>query len=163
MLSSVSLNTPISCAPQACSRSMRAPKVLSLPSAPSYLTHKRLGRRTSRKLHPATAGIHARVKHEHSFRDLRILPMRGLKGPGNGGVWIVGALLLGLAVSRIGLPPLVGFLASGFVFAAFGMDGTPMLTELAHAGVLLLLFAVGLKLRIKTLLRYEVWGTATSH
>jgi predicted Kef-type K+ transport protein len=79
------------------------------------------------------------------------------------GVWIVGALLLGLAVSRIGLPPLVGFLASGFVFAAFGMDGTPMLTELAHAGVLLLLFAVVLKLRIKTLLRYEVWGTAISH
>ena len=28
---------------------------------------------------------------------------------------------------------------------------------------LLLLFAVGLKLRIKTLLRYEVWGTAISH
>src|SRR5688572_23427791 len=79
------------------------------------------------------------------------------------GVWIVGALLLGLVVSRVGLPPLVGFLASGFVFAAFDMDGTPMLTELAHAGVLLLLFAVGLKLRIKTLLRYEVWGTAISH
>ncbi|HEY3519230.1 MAG TPA: cation:proton antiporter family protein [Gammaproteobacteria bacterium] len=78
-------------------------------------------------------------------------------------VWIVGALLLGLAVSRIGLPPLVGFLASGFVFAAFGMEGTPALRELAHAGVLLLLFAVGLKLRIKTLLRYEVWGTAISH
>jgi predicted Kef-type K+ transport protein len=72
-------------------------------------------------------------------------------------------LLLGLAVSRIGLPPLVGFLASGFIFAAFGLDGTPMLEELAHAGVLLLLFAVGLKLRIKTLLRYEVWGTAVGH
>ena len=78
-------------------------------------------------------------------------------------VWITGALLLGLAVSRIGLPPLVGFLASGFVFAAFGMERTPMLEDLAHAGVLLLLFAVGLKLRIKTLLRYEVWGTAISH
>jgi predicted Kef-type K+ transport protein len=38
-----------------------------------------------------------------------------------------------------------------------------MLADLAHAGVLLLLFAVGLKLRIKTLLRYEVWGTAISH
>jgi predicted Kef-type K+ transport protein len=78
-------------------------------------------------------------------------------------VWIAGALLLGLAVSRVGLPPLVGFLASGFVFAAFGMERTPMLAELAHAGVLLLLFAVGLKLRIKTLLRYEVWGTAIAH
>ena len=78
-------------------------------------------------------------------------------------VWIAGALLLGLAVSRIGLPPLVGFLASGFVFAALGMERTPMLADLAHAGVLLLLFAVGLKLRIKTLLRYEVWGTAIAH
>ena len=78
-------------------------------------------------------------------------------------IWIAGALLLGLAVSRIGLPPLVGFLASGFVFAALGMERTPMLVDLAHAGVLLLLFAVGLKLRIKTLLRYEVWGTAIAH
>jgi predicted Kef-type K+ transport protein len=78
-------------------------------------------------------------------------------------VWIAGALLLGLAVSRVGLPPLVGFLASGFVFAALGMERTPMLVDLAHAGVLLLLFAVGLKLRIKTLLRYEVWGTAIGH
>ena len=78
-------------------------------------------------------------------------------------IWIGGALLLGLAVSRIGLPPLVGFLASGFVFAALGMERAPMLGDLAHAGVLLLLFAVGLKLRIKTLLRYEVWGTAISH
>ena len=78
-------------------------------------------------------------------------------------IWIAGALLLGLAVARIGLPPLVGFLASGFVFAALGMERTPLLADLAHAGVLLLLFAVGLKLRIKTLLRYEVWGTAIAH
>ncbi len=78
-------------------------------------------------------------------------------------VWISAALLLGLAVSRIGLPPLVGFLGAGFVFAALGIERTPMLEDVAHAGVLLLLFAVGLKLRLKTLLRYEVWGTAISH
>jgi predicted Kef-type K+ transport protein len=43
------------------------------------------------------------------------------------------------------------------------MESNQMLADLSHAGVLLLLFAVGLKLRIKTLLRYEVWGTAISH
>ncbi len=68
-------------------------------------------------------------------------------------LWIAGALLLGLAASRVGLPPLVGFMASGFVFSSLGMEPSPMLDDLAHAGVLLLLFAVGLKLRIKTLLR----------
>jgi predicted Kef-type K+ transport protein len=78
-------------------------------------------------------------------------------------IWIAGALLLGLAASRIGLPPLVGFMASGFVFSSFGMEPSPLLDDLAHAGVLLLLFAVGLKLRIKTLLRAEVWGTALLH
>src|SRR5262245_196702 len=78
-------------------------------------------------------------------------------------VWIVGALVLGLAVSRIGVRRVVGFLASVVVFAWVCMHSTPPLDELAHPGVLLLLFAVGLKLRIKTLLRYEVWGTATSH
>lgn len=78
-------------------------------------------------------------------------------------VWIGGALLLGLVAWRVGLPPLVGFLSAGFVFSAFGLERSPMLGDLAHAGVLLLLFAVGLKLRIKTLLRYEVWGTALVH
>ena len=56
------------------------------------------------------------------------------------GVWIAGALLLGLAAWRAGLPPLVGFLASGFAFGAIGMEPSAMLAELAHAGVLLLLF-----------------------
>ena len=78
-------------------------------------------------------------------------------------VWIGGALLLGLAASRVGLPPLVGFLVSGFVFSAIGMERAPLLEDLAHAGVLLLLFAVGLKLRLKTLARFEVWGTAVAH
>jgi predicted Kef-type K+ transport protein len=78
-------------------------------------------------------------------------------------IWIAGALLLGLAAWRVGLPPLVGFMASGFAFSSLGMQASPMLGDLAHAGVLLLLFAVGLKLRVKTLLRYEVWGTALLH
>jgi len=77
--------------------------------------------------------------------------------------WIVGAFALGLLARQVGLPPLVGFLLAGFVFSAFGIERTPMLSELAEAGVLLLLFAVGLKLRLKNLLRAEVWGTALAH
>jgi predicted Kef-type K+ transport protein len=77
--------------------------------------------------------------------------------------WIAGALVLGMFASRIGLPPLVGFLVAGFVLKGIGAESTPMLDELAHAGVLLLLFAVGLKLRLKTLMRREVWGTAITH
>src|SRR6185436_9138950 len=102
MLSSVSLNTPISCAPQACSRFMRAPNVLSLPSASSYLTHTRLGRRTSRKLHqaflrrghPSPRQTRALVRRPPSIAQKGVL-----KDPEMVGVWIVGALLLGLAVS----------------------------------------------------------------
>lgn len=78
-------------------------------------------------------------------------------------IWLAAALILGLLAWRLGLPPLVGFLVSGFVLGAFGMESPPALHGLAHAGVLLLLFAVGLKLRLKTLVRYEVWGTAVVH
>jgi len=76
---------------------------------------------------------------------------------------IVGALVLGSLAWRLGLPPLVGFLLSGFLFGAFGAESTSFLVEIADAGVLLLLFAVGLKLRFKTLLQFEVWGTAVIH
>jgi predicted Kef-type K+ transport protein len=77
--------------------------------------------------------------------------------------WLAAALILGVLAWRAGLPPLVGFLAAGFALSAFGLESPPALDAVAHAGVLLLLFAVGLKLRLKTLIRHEVWGTAVAH
>jgi predicted Kef-type K+ transport protein len=80
------------------------------------------------------------------------------------------AFVLGLAVKQIGLPPLVGFLAAGFglnwvgqrygLLPAFTGD---VLDHVAHLGVLLLLFTVGLKLKWKQLVRPEVLGGSVLH
>ena len=73
------------------------------------------------------------------------------------------AYIAGFVFSRIGLPPLVGFLAAGFAFGALGAVNTPLLSELADLGVTLLLFSIGLKLRVSSLLKPEIWGVATLH
>ncbi len=73
------------------------------------------------------------------------------------------AFIAGFVFYRIGLPPLVGFLVAGFGLGAMGAETTPLLMELADLGVTLLLFTIGLKLRVKSLLRPEIWGVATLH
>ncbi len=75
-------------------------------------------------------------------------------------LWISAAFLAGLVARQAGLPPLVGFLAAGFLLKALGAGRLPLLDEIAHLGVLLLLFSVGLKLRLRNLLRAEVWAVA---
>lgn len=61
------------------------------------------------------------------------------------------------------LPPLVGFLAAGFVLAGMDAPELPGLDTAASLGVTLLLFTIGLKLDVRVLLRREVWFTATAH
>ena len=73
------------------------------------------------------------------------------------------AFIAGFAFFRLGLPPLVGFLAAGFVLGAMGAEKTPLLGELTDLGVTLLLFTIGLKLRVKSLLKPEIWGVASLH
>ncbi len=89
-----------------------------------------------------------------------------------GPLWITVAFALGFGVRQIGLPPLVGFPAAGFVLQATGLMSEPtveeiaehnaadgsMLDRLADFGVTLLLFSISLKLRIRNLLKPEVWG-----
>jgi glutathione-regulated potassium-efflux system ancillary protein KefC len=69
----------------------------------------------------------------------------------------------GMVAMAIRLPPLVGFLASGFVLAGMGYGRIDALDTIADLGVTLLLFTIGLKLNLRTLLRPEVWGAATLH
>ncbi len=77
--------------------------------------------------------------------------------------WIAIAFFMGLLARLVGLPPLVGFLAAGFALNAFGAAGGDALNEIADLGVTLLLFSIGLKLRLRGLLRPEVWGVASVH
>jgi predicted Kef-type K+ transport protein len=78
-------------------------------------------------------------------------------------IWLVFAFGLGLFMRLIGLPPLVGYLAAGFGLHAMGYESNHLLEEVAHAGVLLLLFGVGLKLRLKSLIRAEVLAGSLLH
>ena len=78
-------------------------------------------------------------------------------------VWITLAFALGFGSRQIGLPPLVGFLATGFVLNYLGIASGEVLQKLADLGITLLLFTVGLKLDIKTLLRPQVWAVTSLH
>ncbi len=78
-------------------------------------------------------------------------------------LWLLIALILGLAARRVYLPPLVGFLLAGFALHALGVQGGEVLREAADIGVLLLLFTIGLKLRLRSLLVPEVWGSTCIH
>jgi len=73
------------------------------------------------------------------------------------------AFFCGLIVRQLGLPPLVGFLGAGFVLQAFGQSGGEILDEVAEIGVTLMLFTIGLKLRLKSLLRPEIWAGTSIH
>lgn len=77
--------------------------------------------------------------------------------------WISMAFALGFMARLVGLPPMVGFLATGFLLNTQGIAGSEMLEKLADLGITLLLFTVGLKLSLPTLARPQVWAVAGLH
>ena len=70
--------------------------------------------------------------------------------------WLSFAFALGLLMRLIGLPPLVGYLAAGFLLSSLGHETNDILNQVAHVGVLLLLFSIGLKLRLRSIITKEV-------
>jgi len=78
-------------------------------------------------------------------------------------LWLLMALVLGLLARQLFLPPLVGFLLAGFALHGLGVEGGEVLGEIADLGVLLLLFSIGLKLRLSNLLVPEIWASASIH
>jgi len=77
--------------------------------------------------------------------------------------WILFALLFGLLVTYISLPPMVGYLVAGFILSALGMQSGETLNAVAQIGVTILLFSIGLKLNLKDLLRAEIWAVSVIH
>ncbi|MGA7979367.1 MAG: cation:proton antiporter family protein [Chromatiaceae bacterium] len=78
-------------------------------------------------------------------------------------VWIALAFALGLLARQAGLPPLVGYLAAGFTLHAFDVRANQVIDQFSDMGVILLLFTIGLKLKLGSLLRPQVWGVAAVH
>lgn len=81
-------------------------------------------------------------------------------------LWLGIAFICGLIVKRFGLPPLIGFLIAGFMINASGLKQANLyssIENLADIGVMLLLFTIGLKLKVKSLLKKEIWATASLH
>jgi len=78
-------------------------------------------------------------------------------------LWIAPALIAGIAAARIGLPPMVGYLLCGFVLNFSGVYSHDRLTLIGNLGVTLLLFTIGLKLDLRSLLRPVIWAGTTLH
>lgn len=78
-------------------------------------------------------------------------------------IWVALAFGCGFLAKQIKLPPLVGYLIAGFGLHAAGVTPDASLQTLSDLGVTLLLFTIGLKLNVKSLLKTEIWGTAIGH
>ena len=78
-------------------------------------------------------------------------------------IWILAALALGLGARALHIPPLVGFLAAGFLLNFLGLAPTSFLEIAGDLGVTLLLFTIGLHVSASVFVRTEVWGVASLH
>ncbi len=71
-------------------------------------------------------------------------------------IWIISAFLSGLAAKFIHMPPMLGYLFVGFVLNFFNVQESIVLKPISDLGIQLLLFTIGLKLHIRTLLKPEI-------
>lgn len=81
-------------------------------------------------------------------------------------LWLSIAFLSGLAMKKVNLPPLIGFLATGFFLNYFGFtEGNlqEVIATLSDLGITLLLFTIGLKIKLSELFKKEVLVTTSIH
>ena len=73
------------------------------------------------------------------------------------------ALIAGLAVRLVNLPPMIGFLAAGFLLPYHAPFADLDFSTLASLGVTLLLFTIGLKLNLRSLIKPQIWAVTSLH
>ena len=79
-------------------------------------------------------------------------------------LWVIAiAFGFGFIANMIRLPPMVGYLIAGFVLHVFGQESSDGIESISEIGILLLLFGIGLKLKVKTLSQPVVWAGASIH
>ncbi|WP_199610791.1 cation:proton antiporter family protein [Flocculibacter collagenilyticus] len=78
-------------------------------------------------------------------------------------IFFATAFVCGFVVLQLNLPPLIGFLVAGFVLKLAGFESTILLEQVSALGVTILLFSIGLKLKVKSLAKVQVWGPASLH
>lgn len=66
-------------------------------------------------------------------------------------IYLLAIFVAGLVAIVLRLPPLVGFLAAGFVLNGMGVPKIDGLEFISDLGITLMLFAIGLKLHVKSL------------
>lgn len=78
-------------------------------------------------------------------------------------IWLSSAYLAGLICRQLYFPPLVGYLIAGYVLNSLGFKINDTLSHISDIGIELLLFTVGLKIKLRSLLRREVLNVGGLH
>jgi|GEM_PF-5492037 len=69
---------------------------------------------------------------------------------------LVFAFFAGLLSRKAGYPPLIGYLVAGFIANGLNIGSAEFFEPIADLGVLLLLFTIGLKLNLRSLMPASV-------
>lgn len=76
---------------------------------------------------------------------------------------ILAAFACGFAARQIGQAPLVGYLVAGFALGYAGFESSEVIQGFADVGIAMMLFIIGLKLDLKSLLQPEIYRSTVEH
>ena len=76
---------------------------------------------------------------------------------------ILTAFACGFVARQSGQPPMVGYLVAGFGLGMAGFESSDGIELIANAGIAMMLFIIGLKLDIKSLLQPEIYRSTFQH